>query len=133
VPAKYVPKLLTAEWQEHCLYVDSDLLECAKDDKSIKILLLEIKKAMLITFSISKVLCAMKRVKAKIYIGIFMYKCYVFATMQFALNSQEQGSLVHGQCNTMYRCARPNLCSNFSQISHYKRMSPPVLCRHGSM
>jgi len=44
VPAKYVPQLLTAEWQEHCLYVDSDLLQCTKDDKSIKILLLEIKK-----------------------------------------------------------------------------------------
>jgi hypothetical protein len=44
VPAKYVPQLLTAEWQEHCLYVDSDVLEYVKDDKSIKILLLEIKK-----------------------------------------------------------------------------------------
>jgi hypothetical protein len=44
VPAKYIPQLLTAEWQKHCLHVDSDLLECAKDDKSIKILLPEIKK-----------------------------------------------------------------------------------------
>jgi hypothetical protein len=44
VPPKYVPQLLTAEWQKHCLYLDSDLLECAKDDKSIKILLLVTKK-----------------------------------------------------------------------------------------
>jgi len=75
VPAKYVPQVLTAELQEHCLYVDSDLLECAEDDKSIKILLMKIQKAMLTTFSISKVLCTMKKVKAKLYIGIFMYKC----------------------------------------------------------
>ena len=49
VPARYVPQLLTAEWQKHCLYIDSDLLECA-DDKSIKILLLEIKKQCLLLF-----------------------------------------------------------------------------------
>jgi len=70
-PAKHVPQLLTAEWQQHCPYVDSDLLECA-NDKSIKILLLEIKKkAMLIAFSISKVLCTMKKDKAKLYIWHF--------------------------------------------------------------
>jgi len=38
VPAKHIPQLLTTAWQQHCLYIDSDLLECAKDDKSIKIL-----------------------------------------------------------------------------------------------
>jgi hypothetical protein len=36
---------------------------------------MKIQKAMLTTFSISKVLCTMKKVKAKLYIGIFMYKC----------------------------------------------------------
>jgi hypothetical protein len=41
--------------------------------------------------------------------------------------------MVHGQCNTMYRCTRPNICSNFSPVLHSKCMSPPVLRRHGSM
>jgi hypothetical protein len=51
VPAKYAPQLLTAELLEHFLYIDSDLLECAKDDKSIKILLIKIKKINAYYFS----------------------------------------------------------------------------------
>ena len=58
VPAKYVPQLLTSEWQKHSLYTDSDLLECAKDDKSIKILLLERKKKQCLLLFQSARYCA---------------------------------------------------------------------------
>jgi len=74
VPAKYILWLLTAERQQHCLYLDSDFLDRAKDNKNIKILLLEIKRQCLLLFQSARY-CAMKKVKAKLYIGIFMYEC----------------------------------------------------------
>jgi hypothetical protein len=122
----------TAQWQKHCLYIDSDLLECAKHDKSIKILLLEIKKGNAYYFFNQQGIVHHEESQGQTLYQHF-YVQMLFSKMQFAINNQEHGSLVHGQCNTMYWCKRPNLCSNFSQISHSKRMSPPVLCRHGSM